>query len=119
MADPVSSRRSQDPDPGQTPANKTFIQGNRAGIKVFFISGQRSTINTGDFMNTLWMWLGFNLFVLVLLALDLGILHRKEHTVGIREALLLSLGYFLLALLFGAGIFHFIGAEAGVQFFTG
>jgi tellurite resistance protein TerC len=70
-------------------------------------------------MSTLWMWLGFNLFVLVLLALDLGIMHRKEHTVGIREALLLSLGYFVLALLFGAGVFHFLGASAGYEFFTG
>lgn len=70
-------------------------------------------------MSTLWMWLGFNLFVLVLLALDLGILHRKERTVGIREALLLSLGYFVLALIFGAGVFHFLGASAGYEFFTG
>jgi tellurite resistance protein TerC len=65
------------------------------------------------------MWVGFNLFVLVLLALDLGILHRKDHAVGIREALLLSLGYFVMALLFGAGVYHFMGADAGVQFFTG
>jgi len=33
-------------------------------------------------MNQLWMWVGFNLFVLVWLALDLGILHRKDHAVG-------------------------------------
>ena len=70
-------------------------------------------------MNQLWMWVGFNLFVLVLLALDLGILHRKDHAVGIREALLLSLGYFVLALLFGSGVYHFMGADAGIQFFTG
>ena len=70
-------------------------------------------------MDTVWMWVGFNLFVLVLLALDLGILHRKDHAVGIREALLLSLGYFLLALVFGAGVFRFLGADAGYQFFTG
>lgn len=69
--------------------------------------------------STLWMWLGFNLFVLVLLALDLGILHRKGKEVGIREALLLSLGYFVLALLFGAGVMHFLGKSAGVEFFTG
>ncbi|NJC88665.1 MAG: TerC family protein, partial [Desulfuromonas sp.] len=70
-------------------------------------------------MNQLWMWLGFNLFVLLLLALDLGVLHRKDHAVGIREALLLSLGYFVLALLFGLGVFHFLGANAGYEFFTG
>ena len=70
-------------------------------------------------MNTLWMWLGFNVFVLILLALDLGILHRKGQEVGIKEALLLSLGYFVLALIFGAGVYHFLGANAGVEFFTG
>jgi len=70
-------------------------------------------------MNTLWMWLGFNLFVMVLLALDLGFLHRKDHAVGIRESLLLSFGYFVLALLFGAGVFHFLGDSAGYEFFTG
>lgn len=70
-------------------------------------------------MNSLWMWLGFNLFVLVLLALDLGLLHRGGKEVGIREALLLSLGYFVLALMFGAGVHHFLGKSAGVEFFTG
>lgn len=70
-------------------------------------------------MNSLWMWIGFNLFVLVLLALDLGVLHRKGKEVGIREALLLSLGYFILALIFGAGVYHFLGANSGVEFFTG
>lgn len=65
------------------------------------------------------MWICFNLFVLVLLALDLGVLHRKGKEVGIREALLLSLGYFILALIFGAGVYHFLGANSGVEFFTG
>jgi len=65
------------------------------------------------------MWIGFNLFVLVLLALDLGVLHRKGKEVGIREALLLSLGYFVMALVFGAGVFHFLGAKAGMEYFTG
>lgn len=41
----------------------------------------------GDVLvNSLWMWIGFNLFVLVMLALDLGILHRKGQEVGIKEA---------------------------------
>lgn len=70
-------------------------------------------------MHSLWMWLGFNLFVLVLLALDLGLLHRGGREIGIREALLLSLGYFVLALMFGAGVYHFLGKSAGVAFFTG
>jgi len=65
------------------------------------------------------MWVGFNLFVLLLLAVDLGVLHRRNKEVGIRESLLLSLGYFILALLFGVGVFHFLGRNAGYEFFTG
>lgn len=73
----------------------------------------------GIMESSLWMWIGFNLFVLILLTLDLGLLHRNNRKVGIREALLLSLGYFVLALLFGAGVYYFLGANAGVEFFTG
>jgi tellurite resistance protein TerC len=68
---------------------------------------------------SIWLWLGFNAFVLVLLALDLGVLHRKQREIGIAEALWLSLGYFLLALLFSAGIFWFRGEQAGFEFLTG
>lgn len=70
-------------------------------------------------MSTLWLWVGFNLFVLVLLALDLGVLHRKQREIGIKEALWLSLGYFLLAMVFAAGVFHFLGAPKGYEFLTG
>ena len=37
---------------------------------------------------SIWLWLGFTAFVLVLLAFDLGLLHRKERTIGIRESLI-------------------------------
>ena len=70
-------------------------------------------------MTTVWPWLAFNLFVLILLALDLGVLHRKAHEVGVREALWLSLGYLVLALGFAWGVFHFQGARAGTEFLTG
>ena len=43
-------------------------------------------------MDTIWMWVGFNLFVLAMLALDLGVFHRKAHAVGLREALQLERG---------------------------
>lgn len=70
-------------------------------------------------MNTVWLWVGFNVFVLVLLALDLGILHKGEKQISIRHALLLSLGYFALAMLFAVGMFAFMGEVAGYQFLTG
>nr|WP_166267885.1 TerC family protein [Marinobacter caseinilyticus] len=65
------------------------------------------------------MWVGFNLFVLTLLALDLGFLHRSEKQITIRHALWLSLGYVVLAMIFAAGIFAFIGEAEGYQFLTG
>lgn len=48
---------------------------------------------------TVWAWLGFGLFVGGLLALDLGVLHRKEREIKVGEALWLSLLYLVLALL--------------------
>jgi tellurite resistance protein TerC len=70
-------------------------------------------------MDTIWLWVGFNLFVLALLALDLGVLHRGSKEITVRHALLLSLGYVCLALIFAAGMFVFMGKTAGFQFLTG
>lgn len=70
-------------------------------------------------METVWLWVGFNLFVIILLALDLGVLHKGEKQITVRHALLLSLGYIGLALLFAAGMFAFVGEAAGYQFLTG
>lgn len=70
-------------------------------------------------MDTVWLWIGFNIFVLLLLALDLGVLHRNEKPITVRHALLLSLGYIVLALIFAVGIFIFQGSDAGYQFLTG
>jgi tellurite resistance protein TerC len=68
---------------------------------------------------SLWLWAGFNLFVLAMLALDLGVFHRKAHAVSLREATAWSAVWITLALLFNAGIWYFSGPEAGVQFLTG
>jgi tellurite resistance protein TerC len=65
------------------------------------------------------LWIAFNLLVVLLLALDLGVLHRKQREVRVAEALWLSLGYILLALIFAAGVFHFAGPQAGYEFLTG
>ena len=68
---------------------------------------------------TIWLWLGFNVFVLVMLALDLGVFHRRTHTVSVKEAAIWSAVWILLALLFNAGIYIFGGADRALQFFTG
>jgi tellurite resistance protein TerC len=68
---------------------------------------------------SLWMWAGFNAFILAMLALDLGVFHRKSHEVSIREATVWSAVWIALALAFNAGIYGLRGAEQGIQFFTG
>lgn len=70
-------------------------------------------------MDQLWLWVGFNVFVLLMLAVDLGIFHRKAHEVSIKEAAGWSAVWVTLALLFNLGLYHFMGREAGLAFLTG
>lgn len=70
-------------------------------------------------MHDAWLWIGFNLFIIVLLALDLGVLHRKPREISVREALWLSLGYVALAAIFAVGVFMWRGNQAGLEFLTG
>jgi tellurite resistance protein TerC len=70
-------------------------------------------------MGTLPLWVGFNLFVLIALILDLGVFHRKAHKIGIREALLASALWITLALGFGSYIWHSFGAQKGLEYLTG
>jgi tellurite resistance protein TerC len=65
------------------------------------------------------LWAGFVVFVLAMLALDLGVFHRKAHVVGFKEALGWSAVWVTLALLFNLGIWWWFGAEPAVQFLTG
>ncbi len=65
------------------------------------------------------LWAGFIGFVLVMLALDLGVFHRKSHAVGFKEAAIWSGVWVALSLVFAGGVWHFAGTEAGVNFLTG
>jgi len=67
----------------------------------------------------LWLWIGFNLFVLLMLALDLGVFHRKAHVVSFRESIVWTVVWITLALLFNVGVWHFMGPAKGLEFFTG
>ena len=58
-----------------------------------------------DFMGKpAWVWLTFVGIVVALLAFDLGVLHKDDKEIGVRESLLLSGGYIGVALLFGAWV---------------
>src|SRR5258708_23986209 len=70
-------------------------------------------------MGTPLLWIGFNLFVLASSALDLGVFNRRLHKVSMREATFFSLLWVALSILFGLGILHYSGRQAGLEFFTG
>jgi tellurite resistance protein TerC len=65
------------------------------------------------------MWGGFTAFVLAMLALDLGVFHRKAHEVRFREALAWSIVWVALALTFNALIWNWFGPTKGLEFLTG
>jgi tellurite resistance protein TerC len=66
-----------------------------------------------------WMWLGFVAIVGVLLALDLGVLHRKQKEIGVGESLALSAGYLALGVGFAGLVWWQLGETAGIQYLTG
>jgi tellurite resistance protein TerC len=66
-----------------------------------------------------WVWVIFNLFVLAMLALDLGVFHRHSHQIGIKEALVWSGVWIALALLFNLGIYYWRGPDAALEFLAG
>jgi len=70
-------------------------------------------------MSSLWWWVAFNALILSLLALDLGVFHKKGHAVGMREALTWSAVWVSLAVCFGMGIWWQLGREPALEFFAG
>lgn len=69
--------------------------------------------------NQLLLWVVFNIFVISMLALDLGVFHRKAHEVRIREALLWSAFWIILSLLFNVGVYFWRGSVVALEFLTG
>jgi len=67
----------------------------------------------------LWFWIGFLVFVLAMLALDLGVFHRKAHEISVREAAAWSATWIALALLFAGGIYLYAGHVPATEFLTG
>ena len=67
----------------------------------------------------LWWWIFFAFFILAMLALDLGVFNRKSHVIKMKEAMLWTLFWVTLALLFGAGIYFFYGHGKAMEFLAG
>jgi tellurite resistance protein TerC len=69
--------------------------------------------------NTVLLWLGFTLFIVAMLALDIGLFHRKAHVIGMREALIWTAVWITLALIFNVGVWLWFGPRPALEFFTG
>ena len=67
-------------------------------------------------MSGLLAWMIFGAMVVVMLALDLGVFHRKEHEVKMKEAILWSILWTVVALLFNLGVYFVSGKELATQF---
>ena len=64
-------------------------------------------------------WVVFTAFVLVMLALDLGVFHRDSHEISIKEATVWTIVWIALACVFGAGVWFYEGQQKGLEYFTG
>ena len=67
----------------------------------------------------IWFWVIFNVFVLAMLALDLGVFHRKAHAVSMKEAAVWSVVWISLAMLFNLGLYFFMGPQVAMEFLGG
>ncbi|MCZ8390321.1 TerC family protein [Achromobacter xylosoxidans] len=73
-----------------------------------------------DFAGTpAWSWLLFIGIVISLLVFDLGVLHKEDREIGVRESLLLSAGCISAALLFGGWVWWQMGPASGMAYYTG
>ena len=66
-----------------------------------------------------WLWIGFSVFILLMLSLDLGLLNRKAHTIKYREAAIWSAVWVTLASIFACLVFYYQGTTRGLEFVTG
>ncbi|HSK31017.1 MAG TPA: hypothetical protein VLA17_13730, partial [Candidatus Limnocylindria bacterium] len=67
----------------------------------------------------IFLWIGFNVFVLGMLAIDLGVFHRKAHAVSIKEASIWSCVWVALAMIFNLGLYFTSGPVIALEFLTG
>jgi tellurite resistance protein TerC len=70
-------------------------------------------------VNSLWGWVGFNVVVLGILALDLGVLHKRSEKVSLKESATWSAVWVGLSLCFAFAIYQTMGKQSGVEFLTG
>jgi len=68
---------------------------------------------------SIYFWIGFHLFIFIMLALDLGVFHKHTHKVPVKEAIIWSCVWISLALLFNLFVFFEFGKTRALEFLTG
>ncbi len=66
-----------------------------------------------------WMWLAFFIIIFSLLTIDLGVLNKKNRVIGLKESLLTTASYILIALIFNIFIYYYIDPQSAGEFFVG
>jgi tellurite resistance protein TerC len=84
----------------------------RSGLAIFLYAGEQLA-------TTIWFWVGFNAFILAMLALDLGLLGRKTHVIKVREAAIRSACWFALSMSFAIGLYFYADRDTAILFLTG
>ncbi|OCC24562.1 hypothetical protein MB02_03470 [Croceicoccus estronivorus] len=75
---------------------------------------------SADWLGTpAWFWLSFGMIVIALTAFDLGVLHKEDREMGVRESLILSAFYIAVAMVFGLWVWIERGPDLGMKYFTG
>lgn len=69
--------------------------------------------------HSLLLWAAFNVFIIIMLIIDLAVFHKKDHEEGIKEALMWTGVWVALALIFGIGIHYFMGPQPALEYYTG
>lgn len=69
--------------------------------------------------HSMWAWVGFNVFILIMLFVDLGVFNRKAHTITYKEATAWSIVWITFALLFAGLVFWHLGNQKGLEYLTG
>jgi tellurite resistance protein TerC len=68
---------------------------------------------------SIWFWIGFNALIILMLALDLGVFNRKTHKVPVKEAVIWTTVWIILAMIFMGLIYIDMGRTKALEFLTG
>lgn len=69
--------------------------------------------------NKIILWGGFNALVIFMIAIDLGLFHRDDHEISVKEGLVWSGIWIVVALIFNLGVYYWKGSQVALEFLTG